>query len=135
MKTMTTRPSKIAVALTGWVLTASVLATTAFATPQTKKKTPPAKGGTKVDKVALDAGHKVYDANGCGGCHKIGDKGGASGPNLTHVAKNAKHTPAWLETHVVNPKAINPYSSMPAYKESIKGKDLKNLVAYLGSLK
>ncbi len=134
------RPNEKAAALlvSGVMLAGSLLMTTALASPQGKKnakKAPPKKTAGKTDKVAVDAGKKIYEANGCAGCHKIAGKGGASGPELTHVAKNPKHTNAWLETSIVNPKADAPYSIMPSYKESIKGKDLKNLVAYLGSLK
>ena len=57
-----------------------------------------------------------------------------AGPNLTKVGANPKHTAKWLEEAIVNPKAHNPDSTMPAY-DSLSAKDLKNLVAYMGSLK
>ncbi len=103
----------------------------ALAAPPKKKK-PVA--STKPTAAMITAGGKVYEANGCGGCHMINSKGGTNGPDLSTVGADAKHTPKWLETKVVNPKASKPDSAMPPY-DSIKGKDLSNLVAYLGSLK
>ena len=96
---------------------------------------PPKKPAKPADaSAAIAAGKKVYEGNGCAGCHAISGTGGMAGPELTKVAANPKHTPKWLEEAVVNPKVHNPNSAMPAY-ESIKGKDLSNIVAYLGSLK
>ena len=109
-------------------LTTTLLATAAFAKPPVKKKP------VVADKAAIAAGKKVYDANGCANCHAIGGAGGKTGPDLTKVGANPKHTPKWLEESVVNPKAHNPDSTMPAY-DSLDAKDLKNLVSYLGSLK
>ena len=140
MKSKTEKIS--AVALAGLMLMGSLLAATAFAAPyqgkkgkktETKKSASGSAG--KVDKVALAAGKKIYDANGCAGCHKIAGVGGASAPELTHVAKNPKHTAKWLEASIIDPKADSPQSFMPSYKDKIKGKDLKNVVAYLNSLK
>jgi cbb3-type cytochrome oxidase cytochrome c subunit len=105
--------------------------TAAVAAPPKKTKKPPVTKTAKADPVA---GAKVYDANGCGGCHMVNGKGGTNGPDLSTVGADAKHTPKWLETKIVNPKASKPDSPMPPY-DSIKGKDLSNLVAYLGSLK
>lgn len=114
-------------------LTLGGSATIALAAPPKKKPAPPAKT-TKPTAAMIAAGAKVYEANGCGGCHMINTKGGMAGPDLSTVGADAKHTPKWLETKVTNPKASKPDSTMPAY-EQIKGKDLTNLVAYLGSLK
>ena len=114
-------------------LTVGGTLTAALAAPPKKKSAPPAKT-TKPTAAMLAAGAKVYDANGCGGCHMINEKGGTNGPDLSAVGADAKHTPKWLETKIVNPKASKPDSAMPPY-DSIKGKDLSNLVAYLGSLK
>jgi len=112
-------------------LTVGGTLTAALAAPP-KKKAPPAPA--KPTAAMIAAGAKVYDANVCGGCHMVNGKGGTNGPDLSAVAADAKHTPKWLETKVTNPKASKPDSAMPPY-DSIKGKDLSNLVAYLGSLK
>jgi cbb3-type cytochrome oxidase cytochrome c subunit len=115
--------------MAGIALYGSLLVNAALAAPP-KKKAPV----TKPDPKLIAAGKTVYGANGCKGCHKIADAGGATGPNLTKVGADPKHTAKWLEDAVVNPKSHNPDSAMPAY-DQIKGKDLKALVAYLVSLK
>jgi mono/diheme cytochrome c family protein len=131
----------------GVVMFSSVLATAAFAGGPPKnppKKKPPVKGKTKPKpkptekkddgKALIAAGLKVYEANGCGGCHAIAGKGGMTAPELTKVAADSKHNLKWLEESIVNPKADHPDSTMPAYEE-LAAKDLKALVAYLASLK
>ena len=72
---------------------------------------------------------------GCARCHSIRGRGGRSGPDLTRVARNAKHTPPWLAEQVANPQAHNPTSRMPAFGEQIQDADLQALAAYLATLK
>lgn len=125
----------VAMLMVGLTLGGSM--TVALAAPPKKTKKPPVKKTAKTTKpsaAVLAAGAKVYDANGCGGCHMINGKGGTNGPDLSGTGAEAKHTAKWLETQIVNPKANKADSTMPPY-DSIKGKDLSNLVAYLGSLK
>lgn len=135
---MTGRINKLAALLmSGLALTASLLTTATLAAPPKGKKPPkkpPVKKDTK-SAALIAAGKKVYEANGCKSCHAIAGDGGMTGPELTKIAADPKHDAKWLETAVVNPKAHNPNSAMPAYEDTIKGKDLKGLVAYLGSLK
>lgn len=111
----------------------SMLAITGAIAGPPKHKKPPT--STKVTAATIAAGKKVYDGNGCMACHKIGDKGGESAPNLSNEGGDAKHTVKWLTTQVSNPKTNNPDSTMPPYAEKIKGKNLTNLAGYLGSLK
>lgn len=129
-------------ALMGTTILASLLVTSALATPQDSKKpdskkpttkTPPKKPATTAGDPA--AGKKIYDAQGCAGCHAISGTGGAFGPELTKVGADPKHTAKYLTAYVTDPKAQNPDSKMPAYGDKVKGKDLTNLVAYLSSLK
>ncbi|HLK60800.1 MAG TPA: cytochrome c [Chthonomonadaceae bacterium] len=105
---------------------ASLLMSVAFAKPPATSKPTAAQ---------IAAGKKVYEAQGCGGCHAINGEGGSSGPDLSKEGADAKHTTKWLTDQVSNPKSHNANSSMPAYSDKVKGKDLTNLVAYLGSLK
>ena len=81
------------------------------------------------------AGKKAYQANGCKACHVIGDdKGGKTGPDLTHVGKTRK--PDWLAAQIRNPKKFDPKSAMPAYgADKIDDKALKSLAAYMAGLK
>jgi cytochrome c oxidase subunit 2 len=101
---------------------------TAAAADKAKK---PAAGPSK---AMVDAGKKVYMANGCAACHKIKDQGGATGPELTKVGKTWK--PAKLALVVRDPKKLKKDSLMTAYPpDKISEKELRNLVAYLSSLK
>ena len=111
----------------------SLMFSAAFAAPPKGKKPPAKTTPKKDDPAAIAAGKKVYAAQSCNGCHAIAGEGGKNGPELTKVAADPKHTPKWLEEAVVNPSAH--HSSMPSYDDKVKGKDLTNLVAYLGSLK
>ncbi|MCS6777417.1 MAG: cytochrome c [Chloroherpetonaceae bacterium] len=129
-----------AMALATFVLLVSMVVTATVAEPQKKKpapKKPPAKKDEKKDEKALiAAGKKVYMANGCAACHVIAGQGGTSGPELTKIgADPKKRTTAFLKESIHNPKADSPDSSMPSYEETIKGKDLDALIAYLQSLK
>jgi mono/diheme cytochrome c family protein len=115
------------------VLTALLLVTAAFAAPPKKgsdKK--PAKEDTK---ALIALGKKVYEKHACGACHVIAGKGTNAGPELTKIGADKKHTLKWLEEAIIDPKKHKPDGTMPSYKESIKGKDLKGLVAYMASLK
>jgi mono/diheme cytochrome c family protein len=106
----------------------AVLLTSAAAAPQgTVAKKPTA--------AAIAAGKKVYQANKCANCHMINGVGGKGGPDLSSEGLNTKHTPAWLEAEVKAPTSHKPDSSMPPFGDKIKGADMSNLVAYLGSLK
>jgi mono/diheme cytochrome c family protein len=117
----------VALALASAVFVGSVSLTSAA--PDKKKKAAPAP-----TKAMIDAGKKVYMANGCAACHKIGDQGGATGTELTKIGKTWKADK--LSTVIRDPKKLKKDSVMPAYgPDKISDKELKNLVAYLGSLK
>lgn len=77
-------------------------------------------------------GAKIYASAmpKCTLCHKIGAAGGKLGPDLSAVGQ--KRDAAWLAKYLVNPKIVDPKNKMPAVK--VKGADLDDLVAYLGSL-
>ncbi len=115
------------------ICTLSILATAAFAGPPKGKK--PAPKTTAPTATEIAAGKKVYTASGCGGCHAISGNGGKAGPDLTKVGVSPKHTLKWLSDQVSDPKLHTPDSTMPGYAESIKGKDLKAIAAYLSTLK
>lgn len=127
----------IALMMAGMTLYGSLLVTAAVAAPPKGHKKPPTKKTTaKTNTAALiAAGKKVYDANGCANCHAINGKGGKGGPNLSKAGAEAKHTVAWFEAQVKDPKSHNPNSPMPAFGDKIKGKDLTALATYLKSLK
>ena len=124
----------VALLMVGLTLGGSL--TAALAAPPKKHTKPPVKKPTSSKPTAamLAAGAKVYEANGCGGCHMINGKGGSAGPDLSATGAEASHTAKWMETQIVNPKAHKADSAMPA-SDTLKGKELSNLVAYLVSLK
>jgi len=126
----------VVASMIGLSLFGSMLFTSAQAAPQDKK--PATKKDTKKPTAAkgdVAAGKKVYEAQGCAGCHAISGTGGMVGPELTKVGADAKHTTKWLTDYVTNPKKMKSDSAMPAYGDKVKGKDMTNLVAYLASLK
>jgi cytochrome c2 len=102
--------------------------TAAFCAAAWSGATAEASGSTAGDPVN---GQKVYAAQKCNMCHKIGTVGGPLGPALTAVG--TKRDAAWLAKYLVNPKAENPKNKMPAVK--VKGQELDDLVAYLLTLK
>jgi cbb3-type cytochrome oxidase cytochrome c subunit len=69
----------------------------------------------------------VYQAQGCGDCHKVNGAGMVVGPSLNGVAR--RRTRTWVEEHFAAPAKLSPGSIMPAYK--LSPKDLENLVTYL----
>ena len=124
------RTPAIVLTLATLSLGASLLSA-AFAKPPAK---PPAKPA-KPTAAQIAAGKKVYEAQMCKACHVINGDGGTAGPDLSKEGADSKHTPEWLKTQVIKPKEHNANTAMPPYEDKIKGKDLTNLVAYLGSLK
>lgn len=77
------------------------------------------------------AGWKIYKAKNCRNCHTIGDSGGKSGPNLTHVASR-RDVKYFIEL-LKNPKAINKKSRMP--QPRLDDEQIKFLVEYMKTLK
>jgi nitric oxide reductase subunit C len=77
-------------------------------------------------------GKNVFDQYRCDLCHKIGDKGGAIGPELTHVG--SKRDNLWLVAQIRDPKSHNPNTQMPAFPQIAEG-EIHALVDYLLSLK
>lgn len=81
--------------------------------------------------VAL--GQEVYAEARCRNCHRIGDKGRTSGPDLTHVGKRLPDL-EWHIKHLKNPQSVRPDSTMPAY-DKLSEEKLRALSAYIISLK
>jgi mono/diheme cytochrome c family protein len=128
--------SILAAGLSAVVLLGAVSMTAAAPGQKGKKPAKPAKGAHAAAAGNAAAGSKVYMANGCSACHAIGDKGGKTGPALTKIGADKKWTAAKLTTAVRDPKKLDHDAKMPAYgPDKINDKELKNLVAYLQSLK
>ena len=76
-------------------------------------------------------GKAQFNGYGCNTCHRIGNKGGTLGPDLTYIG--FRKSPEWLDLWLKNPHAWKPNTSMPNFylKENVR----KELVKYLSSLK
>ena len=62
----------------------------------------------------LTAGRRLFETQGCRGCHKLDGVGGTIGPDLTE--EGASHrAPEWLERHFLNPNAVSANSPMPNF--------------------
>ncbi len=77
-------------------------------------------------------GKNIYEQYRCDLCHKIGDKGGTIGPELTHAGN--KRDFLWLAKQLRDPKSNKPDGQMPAFPQIPEG-EIHALVGYLESLK
>jgi cytochrome c2 len=75
-------------------------------------------------------GAKIYAAQKCSQCHKVGTVGGKLGPDLSLVG--TRRDAAWMDKYLQDPKIIDPKNKMPKVK--VKGQDLADLIAYLETL-
>ncbi len=70
------------------------------------------------------AGSQLFYDKACLYCHKIGDKGGLTGPDLTHVARR-------LTAGEIEIRIVNGGDDMPAYGRSLQSQELKKIVSFL----
>jgi nitric oxide reductase subunit C len=80
----------------------------------------------------LSAGQKIYQSQGCSGCHMIGGIGGTTGPDLAGVG--SRHDRKWLREHFEEPSKVVPNSAMPAYKH-LGDQALDDLTEYMLTLR
>lgn len=62
----------------------------------------------------VEKGKAQFEAHGCAACHRIGDKGGNSGPDLTLVG--FRRSKAWLDRWLAGPKAWKHDTLMPEFR-------------------
>ena len=62
----------------------------------------------------LGEGRRLFETQGCRGCHKLNGVGGSIGPDLTEEGTNHR-SPEWLERHFLTPNAVSPGSAMPNF--------------------
>jgi mono/diheme cytochrome c family protein len=60
----------------------------------------------------LTEGRRLFETQGCRGCHKLNGVGGSIGPDLTGEGAN-RRSPDWLEHHFLDPNAVSTGSAMP----------------------
>lgn len=86
--------------------------------------------GTYPESAAADDAAR-FDAHGCRSCHRIGVRGGDSGPDLTMVGH--RRPSAWLEVWLKSPRAFKRDTLMP--EQGLSESDLKALVEFLSAQK
>ena len=62
----------------------------------------------------LTAGRRLFETQGCRGCHKLDGVGGTIGPDLTEEGASRRF-PEWLERHFLDPNAVSRNSPMPNF--------------------
>jgi mono/diheme cytochrome c family protein len=77
-------------------------------------------------------GKKLYETKySCPGCHRIGDKGGQIGPELSRAGY--RMNAAWMYQWIQYPQAIRHETKMPAF--NMPEADVKAIVMYLKTLR
>lgn len=67
----------------------------------------------------------------CAACHKIGGEGGTVGPDLSAVG-NLRSIP-FLRSFIVDPKAVNQASTMPAFGRTLSAEQVTDLANFIGA--
>lgn len=79
--------------------------------------------------AAAQEGPALFDAYGCAACHRIGARGGSSGPDLTLAG--FRRSKDWLDAWLLSPRAWKPGTDMP--EQGISTADRRALVEYLSA--
>ena len=85
-----------------------------------------------VNAQLVSVGKKVYDTNGCAGCHVIHGVGGKAGPDISKTGLSHPER-EWQLEHLRKPASKTPGSTMPGY-DYLKPDELKALTEYMISL-
>ena len=62
----------------------------------------------------LTEGRRLFETQGCHGCHKLNGVGGSIGPDLSEEGAY-RRSPEWLEHHFLAPNAVSAGSPMPNF--------------------
>lgn len=62
----------------------------------------------------LTEGRRLFETQGCRGCHKLNNVGGSIGPDLTAEGASRRSS-QWLENHFLKPSAVSPGTAMPNF--------------------
>ncbi|MGB8479679.1 MAG: c-type cytochrome [Acidobacteriaceae bacterium] len=62
----------------------------------------------------LTEGRRLFETEGCRGCHKLNGVGGSIGPDLTEEG-TSQRSPQWLERHFLAPNVVSAGSAMPNF--------------------
>lgn len=75
---------------------------------------------------------KLVEAN-CLSCHTINGKGVALGPDLSNIGERRNMN--FLEAFTADPKSVLPGATMPTFRDIFTPEQIKDIAAYLSSLK
>ncbi len=139
------RPLKRPLAMAGWAIAVAGFITLTIAgalsqpeglgaaTGQSPQPQTPAVGKAAAPPAALSAsakaGSDLFKSQGCVACHRIGEAGGSIGPDLSGEGLKGR-TKEWLREQLLNPKAHNPSSVMPA-QTALAPDKIGQLIDYL----
>lgn len=76
-------------------------------------------------------GRRVFQDQGCYGCHTVGKTGTPIGPDLSHIG--AKHSRAYFIGWLRDPSSQKPTAHMP--KLTLTDAEVETLAAYLSPLR
>ncbi|MCL4535592.1 MAG: c-type cytochrome [Bacteroidetes bacterium] len=114
------------------IVTALALVAVAVLTARAIQSTPAATGGpSRTLTAAEQAGKRLYQAQNCAACHSLSGVGGTTGPDLAGITKG--HTLDEISAYIVNPKAANPASIMPAYGEKLSADEIRQIAQFLAT--
>jgi mono/diheme cytochrome c family protein len=83
------------------------------------------------DASLAPAGKRLFNDQGCYGCHTVGKTGTPIAPDLSRVG--SKYTEAYLRAWLMDPQQQKPRAHMPQL--SMSEAEARSLAAYLGSLR
>lgn len=99
----------------------------------------PALASIPTDAASVEAGTKVYNDRGCGGCHKFGEK--VVGPDLKGVL--TRRTVPWVERMILDPgtmvkqdpqaKELFKATMVEMPKQNVTEQEIGPLLAYIKS--
>jgi ubiquinol-cytochrome c reductase cytochrome b subunit len=72
----------------------------------------------------------VYQAAGCGACHRVNDVGMKIGPPLNGLSE--RRTREWVAEHFLDPQKLSPGTVMPPYR--FTPRQMQAITGYLMSL-
>lgn len=81
--------------------------------------------------MPASATEALFDAHGCRACHKVGPRGGNSGPDLTLAG--VRRPADWLEEWLADPVLYKPDTTMP--RQGLPAAERAALAAYLAAQK
>lgn len=80
----------------------------------------------------INLGKKLFEKKGCRGCHKLGDRGGNIGPDLTYIGRPGYRDVNHLFQHFKEPQKVSPGTAMPKY--GFTNEEAKSLTMFMLSL-